>query len=159
MQVPTGMQVPANTHLITIGSLTALGDMMYSMNAPDSSGGGTPGVQSLSAAVETTDAVTPLVGIETTDAVTPLVAVATAQPGLAAGESAVALAAVGQASSSLFGSTPSALQAIDATILGWKVGIVCRRSQKESRRVLPSSAKGNWTVPASGFLDAHGFVT
>ena len=53
---------------------------MYSMNASDSPGGGTPGVQSLSAgatAVETT-AVTPLVGIETTDAVTPLVAVAKA---------------------------------------------------------------------------------
>ncbi len=113
MQVPTGMQVPANTHLITIGSLTALGEMMYSMNAPDSSGGGTPGVQSLSAGAT---------AVETTDAVTPLIAVATAQPGLAAGESAVALAAVGQASSSLFGSTPSALQAIDATILGWKVG-------------------------------------
>ena len=113
MQVPTGMQVPMYIHLITIGSLTAQGDMMYSMNAPNSPGDGTPGVQSLSAGAT---------AVETTDAVTPLVAVATAQPGLAAGKSAVALAAVGQASSSLSGSTPSALQAVDATILGWKVG-------------------------------------
>ena len=58
MQGRTGMQVPANAHLITIGGLTALGDMMYSMNAPDSPGGGTPGVQSYRSAVAT-DAVTP----------------------------------------------------------------------------------------------------
>ena len=67
MQGRTGMQVPANASLITIGGLTALGDMMYSMNAPDSPGSGTPGVQSLSAgatAVETTDAVAPLVGLK-----------------------------------------------------------------------------------------------
>jgi hypothetical protein len=57
----------------------------------------------------------------TTDAVTPLVAVATAQPGLPAAESTVAPAAADQASSSISGLTPSALEAVDATILDWNV--------------------------------------
>jgi len=106
----TSMQVPTNTKLITIGSLTALGDMMYSMNAPNSPGCVTAGVQSISAGASEADP---------TDAVTPLVAGATAQPGVPAATSATALAVAGQASSSSSGSTLSALEAIDATLLGW----------------------------------------
>ena len=81
------------------------------MNAPKSPSATTVAVQTLSASATQ---------VGTTDAVTPLVAVATAQPGLPAGKSAVALAAAGQARSSISGSTPSALQAVDAIILGWK---------------------------------------
>lgn len=108
----TSMQVPTNTKLITIGSLTALGDMMYSMNAPNSPGCVTAGVQPISAGTSVADP---------TDAVTPLVTGATAQPGAPAATSATALAVAGQASSSSSGSTLSALEAIDATLLGWEV--------------------------------------
>ncbi len=107
----TSIQVSTGPQVITIGNLSAPGDV-YSMNTAKSSTGDTAGVQSLSAGAT---------GTETTDSVTPLVAVATAQPGLPAGKSAVAPAAAGQARSSSPGSTPSALQAVDATILGWKV--------------------------------------
>ena len=112
MQAPTNSQVPTNTQLITIGSLTAPGDMMYSMNDPNSPGSVTAGVQSISAGASVADP---------TDTVTPLVAGATAQPGVPAATSATALAVAGQASSSSSGSTPSALEAVDATILGWEV--------------------------------------
>ena len=105
MQTPTGPQV------ITIGSLSGQGDV-YSMNAPKSPRGNTAGGLSLSA-----DAT----GVVTTDAVTGLVPVPTAQPGLPAANTATAPAAAGQANSSVSGSTPSALQAVDATILGWEV--------------------------------------
>jgi hypothetical protein len=106
----TGMQVSTGPRVITIGNLSAQGDV-YSMNAPKSPSATTVAVQTLSASATQ---------VGTTDAVTPLVAVATAQPGLPAGKSAVALAAAGQARSSISGSTPSALQAVDAIILGWK---------------------------------------
>jgi len=97
--------------IITIGDLSEPGDV-YLMNAPRSPSANTLPVQSLSAGATQAG---------TTDAVTPLVALATAQPGLPAGKSAVAPAAAGQARSSSPGSTPSGLQAVDATILGWKV--------------------------------------
>ncbi|HKM51947.1 MAG TPA: matrixin family metalloprotease, partial [Isosphaeraceae bacterium] len=97
--------------IITIGDLSEPGDV-YSINAPRSPRANTLPVQSLSAGATQAG---------TTDAVTPLVALATAQPGLPAGKSAVAPAAAGRARSSSPGSTPSALQAVDATILGWKV--------------------------------------
>ncbi len=105
------MQVSTAPQTITIGNLSGPGDV-YSMNAPTSPSANTLAVQSSSAGATQ---------VGTTDAVTPLVAVATAQPAVPAGKLAVALAAADQARSSISGSTPSALQAVDATILGWKV--------------------------------------
>jgi len=108
----TSIQVSTAPRLITIGNLSAQGSV-YSMNAASPPSTNTLAVQSSAAAA------TPAA---TTDAVTPLVAVATAQPGLPAGKSAVVPTPAGQASSSTSGSTPTALQAVDATILGWKFG-------------------------------------
>ncbi len=101
---------------ITIGNLSGPG-VVDSMNAPKSTSGSPLVVPASSAGA------TPLA---TTDAVTPLVVVATAQPVHSTAvpstaKSAVALASAGKASSSSTSSTPAALEALDATILGWKV--------------------------------------
>ncbi len=88
---------------IKIGNLSGPGDV-FSMTASRSPYAGSQAAQSSSAVA--------------TDAVAPLVAVATAQPAV---KSTVAPAAAGQASSSSSVSTSAALQAVDATILGWSV--------------------------------------
>jgi hypothetical protein len=105
------MQVSKPPQVITIGNLSEPGNV-FSMNAAKPPRTNTLAVQSSSASAAQ---------VGTTNAVTPLVAVATAQPALPVVKSTIAPAVAVQATSSSSGSTPAALQAIDATILDWKV--------------------------------------
>jgi len=104
------MRVSKGHSVITIGSLSEPGDFLL-MNASSSP---------ITTALVVPSSSTVATQVVTTDAVTPVVAAAPTQPGPPAVKSSVVPAAAVQAGSSSSGSTPTALQAIDATILDWK---------------------------------------